>query len=138
MFIRFSKEGSSKISVISNVHACRPLFKNEKFIGFQIMAEKKTDNKIGSFELIRGTDFDDNWFEVVKSTEEPTIMGFDNTIETLRFMLHQAGINPSDYDSFEEFLNAVEKSGIFSSLNKKEKTKDSSLDNTVFENLEII
>lgn len=133
MFIRFSKEGSSEVTVVSNVHTCRPLFKNEKFIGFQIIAEKKTDNKLGSFELIRGTDFDDNWFEVIQSAEEPTIMGSDNTVETLKSMLHQAGINPSDYDSFEEFLNDVKKSGIFPSLNKKEKTKDSSLDETVFE-----
>ena len=99
MIIRFSKNTSDQITTLEEVHTCIPIFdKFQVLKGFSLVLEK-TDGSLG--ELILQID----QFEIAKDDNVPCLF-------QMKLALEEAGLNPGDFNSEEDFLEAVYKTGL--------------------------
>lgn len=105
MIIRFSKSTSDQITVLKEVHICIPVFdKFQVLKGFNLVLEKK-DGSFGELVLRKDIDFDLEQFEIAK----------DNNVTCffqMKLALKEAGLNPSNFNSEKEFLEAVYETGL--------------------------
>ena len=110
MIIRFSKSTSDQITTLEEVHVCMPIFdKFQVLKGFNLVLEKK-DGNLGELILQKDVDFDLDQFEIAKDDNVPCL--FQMTLA-----LEEAGLNPNDFNSEEDFLEAVYKAGLIKGSN---------------------
>ena len=102
MIIRFSKSTSDQITTLEEVHVCMPIFdKFQVLKGFNLVLEKK-DGNLGELILQKDVDFDLDQFEIAKDDNVPCL--FQMTLA-----LEEAGLNPGDFNSEEDFCFAYGK-----------------------------
>lgn len=105
MIIRFSKSTSDQITTLNEVHICIPVFdKFQVLKGFNLVLEKK-DGSFGELVLRKDIDFDPDQFEIAKDDNVPCFF-------QMKLALEEAGLNPGDFNSEEDFLEAVYKTGL--------------------------
>jgi hypothetical protein len=105
MIIRFSKNTSDQITTLEEVHTCIPIFdKFQVLKGFSLVLEKK-DGSLGELVLRKDIDFDPDQFEIAKDDNVPCLF-------QMKLALEEAGLNLGDFNSEEDFLEAVYKTGL--------------------------
>lgn len=105
MIIRFSKSTSDQITTLEEVHTCIPIFdKFQVLKGFSLVLEK-TDGSLGELVLRKDIDFDPDQFEIAKDDNVPCLF-------QMKLALEEAGLNLGDFNSEEDFLEAVYKTGL--------------------------
>lgn len=105
MIIRFSKNTSDQITPLEEVHTCIPIFdKFQVLKGFSLVLEK-TDGSLGELVLRKDIDFDPDQFEIAKDDNVPCLF-------QMKLALEEAGLNLGDFNSEEDFLEAVYKTGL--------------------------
>ena len=105
MIIRFSKNTSDQINTLEEVHTCIPIFdKFQVLKGFSLVLEK-TDGSLGELVLRKDIDFDPDQFEIAKDDNVPCLF-------QMKLALEEAGLNLGDFNSEEDFLEAVYKTGL--------------------------
>lgn len=105
MIIRFSKNTSDQITTLEEVHTCIPIFdKFQVLKGFSLVLEK-TDGSLGELVLRKDIDFDPDQFEIAKDDNVPCLF-------QMKLALEEAGLNLGDFNSEEDFLEAVYKTGL--------------------------
>ena len=105
MIIRFSKSTSDQITTLKEVHTCIPIFdKFQVLKGFSLVLEK-TDGSLGELVLRKDIDFDPDQFEIAKDDNVPCLF-------QMKLVLEEAGLNPGDFNSEEDFLKAVYQAGL--------------------------
>lgn len=105
MIIRFSKNTSDQITTLEEVHTCIPIFdKFQVLKGFSFVLEK-TDGSLGELVLRKDIDFDPDQFEIAKDDNVPCLF-------QMKLALEEAGLNLGDFNSEEDFLEAVYKTGL--------------------------
>lgn len=105
MIIRFSKNTSDQITTLEEVHTCIPFFdKFQVLKGFSLVLEK-TDGSLGELVLRKDIDFDPDQFEIAKDDNVPCLF-------QMKLALEEAGLNLGDFNSEEDFLEAVYKTGL--------------------------
>ena len=110
MIIRFSKSTSDQVTILKEVQICIPIFdKFQVLKGFNLVLEKK-DGNLGELILQKDVDFDLDQFEIAKDDNVPCL--FQMTLA-----LEEAGLNPGDFNSEEDFLEAVYKAGLIKGSN---------------------
>lgn len=110
MIIRFSKSASDQITTLKGVHVCMPIFdKFQVLKGFNFVLEKK-DGNLGELVLRKDVDFDLDQFEIAKDDNVPCLF-------QMKLALEEAGLNPGDFNSEEDFLEAVYKTGLIKEPN---------------------
>lgn len=110
MIIRFSKSASDQITTLKEVHVCMPIFdKFQVLKGFNLVLEKK-DGNLGELILQKDVDFDLDQFEIAKDDNVPCL--FQMTLA-----LEEAGLSPGDFNSEEDFLEAVYNAGLIKESN---------------------
>lgn len=110
MIIRFSKSTSDQVTILKEVQIYIPIFdKFQVLKGFNLVLEKK-DGSLGELVLRKDVDFDLDQFEIAKDDNVPCL--FQMTLA-----LEEAGLNPGDFNSEEDFLEAVYKAGLIKESN---------------------
>jgi hypothetical protein len=105
MIIRFSKNTSDQITTLEEVHTCISIFdKFQVLKGFSLVLEK-TDGSLGELVLRKDIDFDPDQFEIAKDDNVPCLF-------QMKLALEEAGLNLGDFNSEEDFLEAVYKTGL--------------------------
>lgn len=105
MIIRLSKSTSDQITTLNEVHICIPVFdKFQVLKGFNLVLEKK-DGSLGKLVLRKDIDFDPDQFEIAKDDNVPCFF-------QMKLALEEAGLNPGDFNSEEDFLKAVYQAGL--------------------------
>lgn len=105
MIIQFSKNTSDQITTLKEVHTCIPIFdKFQVLKGFSLVLEK-TDGSLGELVLRKDIDFDPDQFEIAKDDNVPCLF-------QMKLALEEAGLNLGDFNSEEDFLEAVYKTGL--------------------------
>lgn len=105
MIIRFSKNTFDQITTLEEVHTCIPIFdKFQVLKGFSLVLEK-TDGSLGELVLRKDIDFDPDQFEIAKDDNVPCLF-------QMKLALEEAGLNLGDFNSEEDFLEAVYKTGL--------------------------
>lgn len=105
MIIRFSKSISDQVTTLKGVHRCIPIFdKFQVLQGFSFVLEK-TDGSLGALFLQKDVDFELDQFEIAEDATVPCLF-------QMRLALEEAGLNPGDFNSREDFLEAVYEAGL--------------------------